>query len=82
MDGLPWEAELMRVYLGERDSWGQKSLYQVIVDEARRRGMAGVTVIRGIVGFGASSLAREEAPLSISANSPIIVEIIEPTRKP
>jgi len=77
MDTLPWEAELMRVYLGESDVWGQHPLYRVIVSEARRRGAAGVTVIPGMMGFGASSLMREEAPSGISDDRPIIIEIID-----
>jgi len=77
MDTLPWEAELMRVYLGENDVWDQHSLYRVIVGEARGRGMAGVTVLRGTMGFGASSLARHETPSDVSEDCPIIVEIID-----
>lgn len=77
MDTLPWEAGLMRVYLGEADVWGQHPLYQEIVNEARRRGIAGATVLRGVMGFGASSLTRDEAPSGISGDCPIIIEIID-----
>ena len=77
MSSLPWEAELMWVFLGENDVWGRRPLYQVIVDEARSRGIAGVTVIRGMMGFGASSRARTEAPAGVSEDLPIIIEIVD-----
>ena len=50
---LPEEAELLRIFVGESDRDHSRLLYEVIVEEARKRGMAGVTVLRGIMGFGA-----------------------------
>ena len=50
---LPEEAELLRIFLGESDRHNGRPLYEEIVMEARRRGLAGATVLRGIMGFGA-----------------------------
>src|SRR6185436_12326349 len=49
---LPADAELLRIFIGESDKHGGRPLYEVIVEEARRRGMAGATVLRGTLGFG------------------------------
>ena len=52
---LPSEAELLRIYIGEADKHGHRPLYEVIVEQARKHGMAGATVLRGIMGFGKTS---------------------------
>ena len=52
---LPEEAELLRIFVGESDKLHGRPLYEVIVEEARRRGLAGATVLRGTLGFGAHS---------------------------
>lgn len=49
---LPSEAELLRIFIGETSKLGQRPLYELIVEEARKRGLAGATVTRGIMGFG------------------------------
>ena len=52
---LPKEAELLRVFIGESDKHHGRPLYEVIVELARQRGLAGTTVLRGMMGFGAHS---------------------------
>lgn len=74
---LPEEAELLRVFLGESDRHGGKPLYEAIVLEARRRGMAGATVLRGIMGFGADSHMHTAKILRLSEDLPIVVEIVD-----
>ena len=74
---LPEEAELLRIFIGESDRWKGKPLYEAIVVEARRRGMAGATVLRGIMGFGADSRMHTAKILRLSEDLPIIVEIVD-----
>jgi PII-like signaling protein len=74
---LPEEAELLRIFIGESDRHQGKPLYEVIVLEARRRGMAGATVLRGIMGFGADSRMHTAKILRLSEDLPIIIEIVD-----
>lgn len=73
---LPWEAELLRVYVGESDMSDGMPLYERIVYEARQRGMAGATVLRGCMGFGASSRVRPNGD-TLSNDTPIVIEIVD-----
>lgn len=70
-------AEVLRIYIGDSDRGGGKLLYEAIVDEARRRGMAGATVTRGMLGFGAHSLVHTAKILRLSEDLPVVVEIID-----
>lgn len=71
----------VRVYIGESDQWRGKPLYAAIVQEARKRGMAGATVARGIMGFGAHSIVHETHLFSLSQDRPIVVEIVDSCNK-
>ncbi len=74
---LPSEAELLRVFIGESDRHGHLPLYEAIVLEARKRGMAGATVLRGIMGFGADSHLHTAKVLRLSEDLPIVIEIVD-----
>ncbi len=74
---LPYEAELLRIFIGESDRFRGKPLYEAIVLEARRRGMAGATVLRGLMGFGADSRMHTAKILRLSEDLPMIVEIVD-----
>lgn len=74
---LPSEAELLRIYVGETDKHGSRPLYEAIVEEARKRGMAGATVLRGIMGFGKSSRIHTFKVLRLSEDMPIVIEIVD-----
>ncbi len=74
---LPSESELLRVFIGESDKRGGKPLYQVIVEEARRRGMAGATVLRGTLGFGVHSRIHTSKVLRLSEDLPMVIEIVD-----
>lgn len=74
---LPSEAELLRVFIGEKDSHGGRPLYEVIVAEARKRGMAGATVLRGTLGFGFHSRIHSAKVLRLSEDLPMVVEIVD-----
>ncbi len=74
---LPYDAELVRICVGESDLHGSRPLYEVIVEEARKRGMAGATVLRGIMSFGASSRLHTAKILRLSEDLPLVIEIVD-----
>ena len=78
---LPSEAELLRIFIGESDHFGGKPLYEAIVQEARKRGMAGATVLRGLTGFGAHSRLHTAKILRLSEDLPLVVEIVDTPEK-
>lgn len=78
---LPSEAELLRIFIGESDKHHGRPLYEVIVEEARRRGLAGSTVLRGTLGFGASSRIHTAKILRLSEDLPMVVEIVDTPEK-
>ena len=78
---LPSEAELLRVFIGESDHYGGKPLYEAIILEARRQGMAGATALRGLMGFGAHSRLHTAKVLCLSEDLPIVVEIVDTPEK-
>lgn len=73
----PYEAELLRIFVGETDKHSGRPLYEVIVEEARKRGMAGATVLRGTLGFGAASHLHTAKILRLSEDLPVVVEIVD-----
>ena len=74
---LPRESELLRIFIGEDDRLHGRPLYEVIVERAREQGMAGATVLRGIMGFGAHSRMHTAKILRLSDNLPVVVEIVD-----
>ena len=74
---LPFEACMLRIFIGESDKSDGKPLYEVIVREARKRGMAGATVLRGFIGFGANSRIHTSKVLRLSEDLPLVVEIVD-----
>jgi PII-like signaling protein len=71
------EATLLRLFLGERDRYGHEPLYEAIVARARERGLAGATVLRGLLGYGASSVLHTAKLLELSDDLPMVVEIVD-----
>ena len=78
---LPEEAELLRIFIGESDRFDGKPLYEAIVAEARRQGLGGATVFRGLMGFGAHSRVHTAKVLRLSEDLPVVVEIVDATDK-
>ena len=74
---LPSDAELLRIFIGETSKIGQRPLYEHIVEEARKRGLAGATVTRGIMGFGRNSRIHTAKILRLSEDLPLIIEIVD-----
>lgn len=74
---LPSDAFLLRIFIGESDKADGRPLHEVIVEEARRRGLAGCTVLRGILGFGANSRIHTSKVLRLSEDLPLVVELVD-----
>ncbi len=72
---------LLRVFVGERDSWENRPLYEAIVLKARELHMAGATVLRGSMGFGAKSRIHTAKVLRLSEDLPIVIEIVDSRQK-
>ncbi|HTY35746.1 MAG TPA: DUF190 domain-containing protein [Bacteroidota bacterium] len=79
---LSGDGKLLRIFLGESDKIDHKPLYEIIVHEARKTGLAGATVLRGVEGFGARSRVIHTAKiLRLSEDLPLIVEIVDTEEK-
>ncbi|HZM28058.1 MAG TPA: DUF190 domain-containing protein [Gemmatimonadales bacterium] len=77
MHGFKGERTLMRIHIGERDRWHGRALYQAIVELLRKRHYAGATVLRAIMGYGASSKLRTDRIEVLSLDLPIIIECVD-----
>lgn len=75
------DARLLRIFIGESDSRDGRPLYQLIVEELRRQGLAGATVLRGIEGFGKSSRLHTAHILRLSEDLPIVIECVDTADK-
>jgi len=71
------ERTLMRVHIGESDHWHGKPLYQAIVEMLRTEKFSGVTVLRGVGGYGSSSIYHTDKILRLSQDLPIVIEVVE-----
>jgi hypothetical protein len=74
---IPQDGYLLRIFLGESDRWHSQPLYEAIVMKARELGMAGATVLRGPMGFGANSHLHTAKILRLSEDLPIVIEIVD-----
>jgi PII-like signaling protein len=75
------ERTLMRIHIGESDKWHGKPLYEAIVEMLRKENFSGVTVLRGVAGYGGSSVYHTDKLLRLSQDLPIILEIVETTER-
>jgi PII-like signaling protein len=75
------KAKMMRIYIGENDKWGGKPLYEAIVHGLRAHDIAGVTVYRGILGYGANRRIHKDAALSLSHDRPILLSVVDAEEK-
>jgi PII-like signaling protein len=74
-------AKLLRIFIGESDKAGHQPLYEAIVFEAKKQSLSGATVTRGIMGFGANSKVHTTKLFEISADLPLIIEIVDTEEK-
>ena len=70
-------SELLRIYLGESDSWHGRPLFEAIVEKAREHRLAGATVLRGPLGYGRSSRLHTSKILRLSDDLPLVIEIVD-----
>jgi uncharacterized protein len=74
---LEGEGLLLRIFIGELDKYGHQPLYEAIVLKAREKGLAGATVFRGPMGFGARSRLHTAKILRLSEDLPVLIEIVD-----
>ena len=74
---IPQNGFLLRIFIGESDRWHHQPLYEAIVMKARELGMAGATVLRGPMGFGAKSHLHTAKILRLSEDLPMVIEIVD-----
>jgi len=67
----------LRIYIGEEDTWKGENLYAAIVKKAKEMNLAGATVFRGIMGFGANSHIHSTKILRLSEDLPVLIEIVD-----
>ena len=78
---IPEEGQLLRIFIGESDRWQGKPLYEAIILRAREMGIAGATMLRGMMGYGAASRIHTAKILRLSEDLPIVVEIVDSKEK-
>lgn len=75
------KAKLMRIYVGESDKWHEKPLYKAVVECLRANDIAGVTVYKGILGYGANRRVHKGSALSLSHDCPIMLSVVDTEEK-
>lgn len=75
------EMTLLRIFVGERDRYRHRTLYEVLVERLREAGFAGATVLKGAMGFGAHSITHSDRYLRLSSELPVVIEVVEETRR-
>ena len=78
---LPQEGYLLRIFIGESDRHSGRPLYEWVVLKAREQGLAGATVLRGLMGYGAHSRLHTFKIERLSLDLPVIVEIVDSREK-
>jgi PII-like signaling protein len=74
---LDGDQVLVRIFLGESDSWHHRPLARALLERLRAEGFAGATVIHGVAGFGASSIIHTASLVELSADLPVLVEVVD-----
>ena len=78
---IPEDGYLLRILVGESDRHGHHPLYESIVLKARQEGLAGATVLRGVMGFGKNSILHTAKILRLSEDLPMLIEIVDSLEK-
>jgi PII-like signaling protein len=78
---IPEDGYLLRIFIGESDKVGHRPLYEVIVLKAREAGLAGATVLRGVMGYGKNSILHTAKILRLSEDLPMVIEIVDSLEK-
>lgn len=77
MPKIASKAKRLRIYIGESDRWKGRPMFQAIVGKAKELGLAGATVFRGLMGYGAHSRIHTASIVDLSSDLPILVEIVD-----
>ena len=77
MRKIEGEQVLMRIFIGESDKWERRPLYAALVELFRFKGLAGATVLRGVAGFGPTSILHTAGILKLSADLPLVIEVVD-----
>ena len=78
---IPEDGYLLRIFVGESDRHGHRPLYESIVIQAREAGLAGATVLRGVMGFGKHSTLHTAKILRLSEDMPMVIEVVDSLEK-
>ena len=78
---IPEDGSLLRIFIGESDRHDHHPLYEAIVLKAREKGLAGATVLRGVMGFGKHSILHTAKILRLSEDLPMVIEIVDSAEK-
>ena len=78
---IPNEGQLLRIFIGEGNRHEGRPLYEWIVLQAKKMGLAGATVLRGVMGYGANSRIHTSKIMRLSEDLPIIIEIVDTSEK-
>jgi PII-like signaling protein len=78
---IPTDGQLLRIFIGESDHHDGKPLYEALVLAAREHGIAGATMLRGLMGYGATSRIHTAKILRLSEDLPVVVEIVDSPEK-
>ncbi|MCG3163123.1 MAG: hypothetical protein JMDDDDMK_04501 [Acidobacteria bacterium] len=78
---VPENGQLLRIFIGESDKWEGVPLYEAIILKARELNIAGATMLRGMMGYGAASRIHTAKILRLSEDLPVIVEIVDSAEK-
>ena len=68
---------LVRIFLGESDTWHHKPLARALLERLRSDGFAGATIVHGVAGFGASSVIHTASLLELSTDLPVVIEVVD-----
>ncbi len=74
---IPADGKLLRIFIGEQDKWQGRPLHEAIVYLAKKEGMAGATVLKGMMGFGCKSHMHTAKLLRLSEDLPIVIELVD-----
>src|SRR5262245_62678699 len=78
---VPENGQLLRIFIGESDKWEGIPLYEAIILKARELGIAGATMLRGMMGYGAASRIHTAKILRLSEDLPVVIEIVDSAEK-
>jgi PII-like signaling protein len=68
---------LVRIFLGESDTWHRTPLARALLERLRAEGFAGATVVHGVAGFGASSVIHTASLIELSTDLPVVIEVVD-----